>query len=207
MKKLLTLLLVLTLGCATKPQVIMLFEHPPIYPKGTIEINAGIDLFKDLRPEKEKKLTKGITDLAEEVTSMVCRDFREAELFDSIRISYNPKKVDLIIKGQINSFYWKAYVSPTTKLPYIKYIHELGITSGKGEGEVILTLTLINAKTGKEIARYKEKSEKIRKFTIYQKRSTGGETGEALRQVTEKLITDIIKDKEKILSSLHSNQS
>jgi len=171
-------------GCAAgRPQVVMLFTHPPIYPKGYIPIKVGVQKFKDLRPDKEKKLTQTITDLPEELTALVTRDLREAELFESIRINYNPQNVDLLLTAEINSFYWKSSISPTTRLPYIKYIHDIGLATGEGKGEVSITFILIDPETQKEIVSYTE-------------------TAEALRKVLEQFIDAILKDKEKILDSL-----
>jgi hypothetical protein len=189
-------------GCATRPYYVLLFEHPPIYPKGIIETNVGVELFQDLRPKKEKELTKSIENIAEEITAIVTRDLRDAELFKSIKINYSPEEVDLILTGEINSFYWKSVVSPTTKLPYVKYIHYLGLTSGEGEGEVELTFIIKNARTGEEIKRYKEYAKMVRKYNVYQAKSVGGETARALRQVIEKFMEDILKDKEEILKKL-----
>lgn len=190
-------------GCAaTRPQVVMLFAHPPIYPKGYIPIKIGVQKFKDMRPEKERKLTPGIKNLEEELTALITRDLREAELFENIRINYNPQDIDLILTGEINSFYWKSFISPTTKLPYVKYIHDIGLTAGEGEGEVTITFILINPETMEEIAYYKESAKMKRSYKKNETKSSGGETAEALRKVIEQFMTDILKDKQKILDSL-----
>jgi hypothetical protein len=203
MKFQLLLLSIFLTGCAAnRPQVVMFFTHPPIYPQGYIPIKVGVQKFKDLRPEKEKKPTKEIKDFEEELTALITKDLREAELFENIRINYNPQDIDLILTGEINSFYWKSFISPTTKLPYVKYIHDIGLATGEGEGEVTITFILINPQTMDEIARYKESVKMKRSYKKNELRSSGNETAEALRKVLKQFITHILKDKEKILDAL-----
>jgi len=197
------LLSILITGCAAgRPQVVMLLTHPPIYPRGYIPIKVGVQKFKDLRLQKEKKATEDITDFTQELTALVTRDLREAELFESIRINYNPQNVHLLLTAEVNSFYWKSHISPTTKLPYIKYIHDIGLAAGEGEGEVSITFILIDPETQKEIVSYTETAKMKRSYKKNEARSGGNETAEALRKVIEQFIDDILKDKDKILDSL-----
>ena len=118
MKKLFILAVISLFGCASKPQIVTMYTHHPIFPKGRISLDAGIDLFQDLRTQEEKANTENLSNLDKELTVLITRDLRDAELFDSIRITYQPENVDIIIKGEIDSFYWKSSVAPTAKLPY-----------------------------------------------------------------------------------------
>ncbi len=204
MKKVVILIATLAAwGCASKPQIVTMYTHHPIFPKGRISLDAGIDLFQDLRPKEEKERTEGLSNLNKELTVLITRDLRDAELFDSLKITYQPENVDIIIKGEINSFYWKSSVAPTAKLPYVKYIHDVGIKSGAGKGEVAITFTVLNGRNNTEICRYKESAKMERKYSSHEAQSSGNETAEALREVVESFIEDILSDKELILSNLN----
>ncbi|MDP8252822.1 MAG: hypothetical protein P9X27_00260 [Candidatus Kaelpia aquatica] len=198
-KNIVPLLMLFALGCASKPQMVTMYTHHPIFPKGNIALNAGMDLFQDLRPEEEKEHTERLSNLDEELTVLITGDLRDAELFNSIRITYQPENVDIIIRGEINSFYWKSSIAPTAKLPYIKYIHDIGIKSGAGKGKVAITFIVLNARDKTEICRYEERAKMERKYSSHEAQSSGSETAEALREVVEKFIEKILSNKELIL--------
>ncbi|MDP8216302.1 MAG: hypothetical protein P9L98_03150 [Candidatus Kaelpia imicola] len=201
-KYLFLILLTLSLGCASKPQIVTMYTHHPIFPKGNIALKAGMDLFQDLRTEEEREHIERLSNLNKELTVLITKDLRDAELFDSIRITYQLDNVDIVIRGEINSFYWKSSVAPTAKLPYVKYIHDIGIKSGAGKGEAAITFIILNAKDNTEICRYKESAKMERKYSSHEARSSGSETAEALREVVEKFIEKILSDKELILSAV-----
>lgn len=195
-------LIFLLLGCAAMPKSTSLFHHVPLLPRGTVDVKAGFDAFDDKRPQKEKKMMKNIPDLAEQVSSVVCRDFRDAELFDSIQMGYTKDEVDIIVRGEIRSFFWKSGYSATTFIPYVNLIHLIGIPCGSNKGGVELYVELVNAKTGERIAAYNESSNSKKAYSVYQSMShrvSGGEeTGGAFRIVVDLLRKDILVDKEKI---------
>ncbi len=193
----------LILGCASKPQIVTMYTHHPIYPKGIIKANTGVELFKDIRPDEEKKSTAGITNLPEELTVLITKDLRDAELFNGIKINYSPEEIDLVLTAEITSFYWKSSLSPTARLPYVQYIHDIGVTSGAGKGGVAITFIIRDAKTNTELARYSEEAAIQRKYSTQEAQSSGTETAQALREVVEKFILDILNDKERILQSLN----
>jgi len=203
MKKSIVLLAALIAwGCASKPQIVTMYTHHPIFPKGNFTLDAGIDLFKDLRTQEEQNQTEHLSNLNKELTVLITRDLRDAELFNTIRITYQPENVAIIIKTEINSFYWKSSIAPTAKLPYVKYIHDMGIKSGAGKGKVAITFITLNGKNNTEIYRYEESAKMERKYSLHEAQSSGSKTAEALREVVEKLIKDVLSDKESILSAL-----
>jgi hypothetical protein len=193
-------------GCAALPKSSVLFQHTPLLPKGTVEVKVGMDYLDDKRPDKEKKKMSHISDLSEQVTSVVCRDFRDAELFKSIKLGYNPDEVDIIIRGELRSFFWESGYSPTTFMPYLQFIHIFGVPAGTNKGRVEIYLQLVNAKTGEIISSYDEATDSKKSFSIYQSqsyRTSGGEeTSDAFRIIVDQLRNDILLDREKILSSV-----
>lgn len=198
---------VIITGCAALPKSSVLFQHTPILPQGTVQVKAGMEKFVDKRSEKEKKCLKNITDIADQITSVFCRDFRDAELFESVKLGYDPEAVDVIIKGEIKSFFWKSGHSATAYIPYINLIHLLGVPSGENKGRVEIVLELVNANTGEIISKYSEATDSKKFFTIYQytsHRGSGGEeTSDAFRMIVDLLVKDIVADRKKIESSVH----
>ena len=189
-------------SCAALPKGSILFQHTPLIPKGKIAANVGMEPLQDKLPESDRNSLKTIENVSEQVSYLVCKDFQDAGLFKSIKLDYNPNEVDIVLKGELRSFYWRSGVTPTLFLPLIQIIHLLGVPAGKNTGKAEIYLELVNAKTGQTISSYDESSESRKSFTIYQwtsARTSGGEeTSYALREVIDRLRDDILRDKGKI---------
>jgi len=195
---------VLLAGCAAAPKSNVLFQHTPLLPKGTVDVVVGIEQLEDKRPEKEKKLMKSISELSQQVTWVLFRDFRDAELFESISLVYDPQKVDVVVKGEIQSFFWKSDYSATTFVPIINVVHLVGVPCGESKGRVEIYLEFVNPKNGEVFASYTAASDSSKAYSLYESSSyhlSGGqETGDAFRVVAEQLRDRILADKDKILS-------
>lgn len=180
------------------------YEYVPGLPKGTVPVSVSFEEFADMRPEKDTKQTKNIEPVAAKVTRKVYDDFRQSELFEKV-LSGSDANADLLVKGRIYNFYWKNRYKWYVFVPYINLIILFGVPAGQFSGEVKIALDLVNKKTNAVVASYETSELQQDTYTGYRTfwgLETGTETSEAFRIVMDRIKSDILKDKDKIVSAL-----
>lgn len=193
-------------GCAALPKSGVLFQHTVLLPKGTIPLRAGLTILIDGRPEKERKSLRNISGVTDQVTAVLLKDFHDAEVFNSIEMTDNPSRVDVILKGEIRSFTWRSSWNIIIFLPYVSLVSLFGVPVGKNTGNVGIVLDVVDAKSGRIISSYAKASGDERHYSIYQAadyRVGGGEeTSNSFRNVVGELQVAILQDRDRILQGV-----
>lgn len=160
-----------------------------------IDKNVGFEVFSDLRPANEIKATeRPIQDITNKITYKVIEDFRSSNIFDEINFPTNETD-DLIIKGEINKFIWRAEDNWFAILlfPLVYF----GLPIGDYVGEADITLKVLDKKSGQVLGSVRGAGSQRLSVSLYSMSvgEVGSELAEAFRQCVKQL-------KEKILTEL-----
>ncbi len=98
---------VLLAGCLALPKSDRtMFQEPLLASKGTLPLKAGLMTLTDARPAGERRSFPDIEDFPDRITLELLMDLSEAQLFSSI--GHDSRGADVILRGEIRSFEWKA---------------------------------------------------------------------------------------------------
>ena len=200
---------VLLTGCAAIPKGSVIFTHTPLLPTGTINAKAGLQILQDKRPGDEQRALKNISNVNEQLTSLLLQDFQQVKLFESLELMTDPARADITLRGEIRSLTWRSRWSPITFIPYLNLITFFGFPAGDNTGGVRIYLEAVNSRTGEVLARYEKSSGASRTYSIYQatdyRVSGGEETREALRAVFDELKLALWHDRALLTASSTSS--
>jgi len=198
-------------GCTTVPPSRVLSPFGPTMYKGTIPLKVGMCKFVDKRPEDDKKSLNVLEPIDEKVTAVLYKEFEDCKLFKSITMSFYPKDVDIILKGEILSFNWEHNSYSILYVPPIFPIFSgmwaiLGGPTESFRGSVGLFIQIIDAKTGNEITSYQKEASQKNSLNIYNKgyyyAVLGQETRESFRLVFDQLKESLLKDAPNIVEKV-----
>jgi hypothetical protein len=183
-----------------------MFTSPALLPEGTIPLRAQLEPLGDTRPESEKRALRAVTNISEQVTAVLLKDFRSAKLFEQLDMlgeSHEPS--DILLRGELVSFTWRSRDHVRSYLPPFLLMAFFGYPVGSNVGHVTIRLEVINAKTQQRLARYDKSDKTEAPYTAYNQvtyRESGGqELGEALRVVLESLKDALLADRQRLLGT------
>lgn len=186
--------LVLVSGCASINSNIP-FQYQPslIAVDKRINKSVGINMFEDIRPEKDKGYTKSIKDLPEKVTAKVIEDFEKSKIFDAVHYP-TQETDDLVINGKINRFMWQMYSSTVSYIPGVNLALYFGAPAYEAYAVADITLEVKDNRTGKILGNFNKSSEIKNPHTLYNVKAGeyGAELAEAFRDVIKALKEDIL---------------
>lgn len=198
-------------GCAALPKGTVLFQHAPLLPKGSIPVKAELTTFKDSRPTGEREALRNVSGVADQITAVALRDFKEARVFESIELTGELRDVDVLLRGEVRSFSWDSSYNGLQFIPYVNLLAVFGVPTGKTTWKVALYLEVVDAKTQQVIASYTKSSEDERSFTLYNAtdhRASGGEeASNAFRVVMNDLQSAILQDRQRIIDAVRSGSA
>lgn len=142
-----------------------------------IHSTVQIEKFEDLRPESDRKRKVGGTsatepdalagDLSTEVTDAILLDFKNNQVFESVKKRFDDGPPDLIMRGKIHRFYGKAGSNFLTFVTFPVYpIWLLGVPIYKDDGLVELEITFERT-DGVGVATYRETTHFKKWYTLY----------------------------------------
>jgi len=209
--------LVIPLSCSTVSldKSIVFRESPPAVIGELIPIRLGVNVFEDIRTEKEKRKMSKLDDIGENLAINFSNSLEYCNVFSDVKIPYKPDDVDVILKGKIENFRWEEHTgtmrfvsllitSLTMPLLYSQYL----IWGGEMvnvSAQVGIEVYLENARTQQTIARYFETKEFYESVDMYNVRSfdfKGLKLNDLLRELSEKIIEQIFADRDKIIESV-----
>jgi len=198
-------------GCAALPKSTVMFQHTPLLSKGTIPLKAGIMTLTDDRPKDEQKALRNVSAVSDQVTAVLLKDFKDANLFQQLQLVSDSKDVDVLLRGSVRSFYWRSSWNFILFVPYVSLVTLFGVPVGKNVGRVAVALDVVDPKTNQVIATYVKASGDERDYSIYQAqeyRAAGGEeTGNAFRTVADQLQAAILADRDRITQAALPSQA
>ena len=106
-------------GCYTLNGTVPFKYVPSLSSGDSIEMRAGMERLADKRPSDDKSSTENIDDVSDKVTAKLLEDFRASQLFTGLDLPPQKGKNDLILRGDIKRFYWKATPSPIAFIPIV----------------------------------------------------------------------------------------
>jgi hypothetical protein len=198
-------------GCSALPKGTVMFQHSPLLPKGSIPVKAELTTFKDTRPTEEREALRNVSGVADQITAIALKDFKDARVFESIELRGELSEVDVFLRGEVRSFSWDSAYNGLQFIPYVNLLAVFGVPTGKTTWKVALYLEVVNARTQQVIASYTRSSEDERSFTLYNAtdhRASGGEeASNAFRVVMDDLQSAILQDRARILDAVHAGSA
>ncbi len=183
-------------GCYTLNGTVPFKYVPSLSSGDSIEMRAGMERLADKRPSNDKSSTENIDDVSDKVTAKLLEDFRASQLFTGLDLPPQKGKNDLILRGDIKRFYWKATPSPIAFIPIVNLAAYFGAPVTFIEAVVAIQLEVVSTKSGQVVATYERTATREDSYTIY--RRTAGEAGaelaEAFRDVAKQLKESIVAD-------------
>ncbi len=128
-----SLLGVLLAGCLALPKSDRtMFQEPLLASKGTLPLKAGLMTLTDARPAGERGSFRDIEDFPDRITLELLMDLSEAQLFSSI--GHDSRGADVILRGEIRSFEWKARYDWAPYVPGLGFLAAIGIPVAPFDG-------------------------------------------------------------------------
>jgi hypothetical protein len=202
----LVLIAAIMAGCMALPKADRtMFQEPPLPDRGTLPLKAGMLTLVDARPPEDRQTLREIEDFPDRITLEVLMDLSEARLFRSI--GHGSAGADVILRGQILQFAWKARHNPVPYIPAIGgTLAALGVPVAHSTGRVAIALEVLDARTNQPIAAYAKAAVDKHPYWVYryQDLSAGSDrdTDSAFRRVVEELATAILVDADRIVAAV-----
>ena len=183
-------------GCATLVSSVPFRYVPSLTVAEPNQLNVGMEELVDKRPAADIKSTQNISDVSDKVTATLLQDFTTSRIFHELNYPPQRDKDSLVIKGEINRFYWKYKPSPIIFIPFIGCLVYLGVPAGHATGICDISLQLTDAKTGAVVGEYNWTDTRKTSYTIYNMKTgeAGTELADAFREVSEHLKEAIVSD-------------
>ena len=196
---------VLLAGCLALPQSDRtMFQEPLLASKGTLPLKAGLMTLTDARPAAERESFRDIEDFPDRITLELLMDLSEAQLFSSI--GHDSRGADVILRGEIRSFQWKARYDWAPYVPGLGFLAAIGIPVAHSTGRVELAIDVVDAKTDQRIASYAKAATDRHPYWVYRYQDfTAGsdrDTDSAFRRVVEELQAAILADGDRIVAAV-----
>jgi len=192
-------------GCLALPKSDRtMFQEPPLENKGTLPIKAGLMTLTDARPAGERQSFRDIEDFPDRITLELMMDLSEAQLFSSI--GHDSRGADVILRGEIRSFQWKARYNWVPYVPGLGFLAAIGIPVAHSTGQVELAIDVVNAKTDQPIVSYTRAATDKHPYWVYRYQDfTAGsdlDTVSAFRRVVDELQAAILVDGARIVAAV-----
>ena len=196
---------VLLAGCLALPQSDRtMFQEPLLASKGTLPLKAGLMTLTDARPAGERRSFPDIEDFPERITLELLMDLSEAQLFSTI--GHDSRGADVILRGEIRSFQWRARYNWVPYVPGLAFLAVIGIPVAYSTGQVELAIDVVDAKTDQRIASYARAATDKHPYWVYRYQDfTAGsdlDTVSAFRRVVEELQAAILADGDRIVAAV-----
>jgi hypothetical protein len=192
-------------GCLALPQSDRtMFQEPPLANKGTLPLKAGLVTLTDARPARERQSFRDIEDFPDRITLELLMDLSEAQLFSSI--GHDSRGADVILRGEIRSFQWKARYHWVPYVPGLGFLAAIGVPVAYSTGQVELAIDVVDAKTDQRIASYTKAASDRHQYWVYRYQDfTAGsdrDTDSAFRRVVDELQAAILTDGDRIVAAV-----
>lgn len=192
-------------GCLALPQSDRtMFQEPPLANKGTLPLKAGLMTLTDARPAGERQSFRDIEDFPDRITLELLMDLSEAQLFSSI--GHDSRGADVILRGEIRSFQWRARYNWVPYVPGLAFLAAIGIPVAYSTGQVELAIDVVDAKTDQRIASYTRAATDKHPYWVYRYQDfTAGsdlDTVSAFRRVVDELQAAILMDGDRIVAAV-----
>lgn len=192
-------------GCMALPKSDRaMFQEPPLANKGTLPLNAALMTLTDARPAEDRGAFPDIENFPDRITLEVLMDLSEARLFTSI--GHDSRGADVILKGEIRSFQWKARHKVVPYIPGLAFLSALGVPVARAKGQVELAIDVVDAKTNQPIGSYAQAATDAHEYWVYRFQDfTAGsdrDTDSAFRRVVGDIQSAILADGERIVAAV-----
>lgn len=192
-------------GCLALPQSDRtMFQEPPLANKGTLPLKAGLMTLTDARPAGERQSFRDIEDFPDRITLELLMDLSEAQLFSLI--GHDSRGADVILRGEIRSFQWKARYNWVPYVPGLAFLAAIGVPVAYSTGQVELAIDVVDAKTDQRIASYAKAASDRHPYWVYRYQDfTAGsdlDTVSAFRRVVDELQAAILADGDRIVAAV-----
>ena len=196
---------VLMAGCMALPNGDRtMFQEPPLPNRGTLPLKAGLMTLRDARPAEERGELPDIEDFPDRITLEVLMDLSEAGLFKSI--GHDSRGVDVILRGEIRSFQWKAHYKVVPYIPGLAFLSALGVPVAHSKGQVELAIDVLDAKTSQPIGSYSRAASDTHAYWVYRFQDfmagSDRDTDSAFRRVVSDIQSAILADGDRIVAAL-----
>ena len=200
-------IVVLLAGCMALPKRhAAIFQEPPLEPKGTVPLKAGLMTFRDVRPPAEREAWPEFPDLSERATLQMLMDWSDARLFTFIGHVSEPKGADVILRGEIRSFQWKPRYRWAPYVPGLAFLAALGVPVASSTAQVEIALEVLDPKKDQPIASYDKAARSSQNYWVYRYQDSHAgsdlEADSAFRRVADGLQTAILADRDRILAAV-----
>jgi hypothetical protein len=191
-------LLLTTSGCAVHLNSSVPFRYIPSLSAGDpIQTRIGVERLKDARPSEDHDTTNEITDIDEKVTAKFLEDLKSSNLASTVSFPPRPERDDLILRGEIKRFGWKAEMNPAVWVPIINLLIYFGLPVYTIDASAALHVQVVD-RTGKVVAEYTKHADRSKNYSMYDNVNAGeagAELADAFRdvvkQVKEALFVDL----------------
>ena len=192
-------------GCMALPKSDRtMFQEPPLPNKGTLPLNAALMTLTDARPAEERGAFPDIENFPDRITLEVLMDLSEAGLFKSI--GHDSRGVDVILRGEIRSFQWKAHYKVVPYIPGLAFLSALGVPMAHSKGQVELAIDVLDAKTSQPIGSYSRAASDTHAYWVYRFQDfmagSDRDTDSAFRRVVSDIQSAILADGDRIVAAL-----
>ena len=158
----------------------------------------------DARPAGERASFRDIEDFPDRITLELLMDLSEAQLFKSI--GHDSRGADVILRGEIRSFQWKARYKWLPYIPGLGFLAAIGVPVASSAGQVTLAIDVVDARTNQPIASYAKAATDRHPYWVYRYQDfTAGsdrDTDSAFRRVVEELQAAILADGDRIVAAV-----
>lgn len=184
-------------GCATLNGTTPFKYVPSMVSNESLPFRLSVEKLVEDRPSSDRSATTSITDIDEKVTSKLIEDLRASQIFSAV--DFSSGKGDLVLKGKIKRFYWKAKPTVISLIPLVNLALLFGLPEYLMEGVAELHVVIQDGRSGHTLADYDKRSQHIVPITWYDVKAgeVGAELAEAFRDVMKLIKEAIVSDARK----------